>query len=319
MRFTGNIDESTDNLQYIDDKKDPIWVEKTIFLKQLVEGNRNLFVYNDPKVRKFFFSDRNTPITQFIYKRYLPNEDQMEVYTNNEFRMQIAKSFSIPSTDKKLQNLPYKESSLIAIFKKHNAMDDSGLKSDNAKSSLNLFVKPGISFSSAKLKVDDGSASNVNFANKAGFRFGIELEYVLPSRKNKWALFVEPIYQNYKQTGENFYNNPAEINYNAIVLSLGFRHYFFVDTDSRIFLEGLTNIVELRMGDNFIHYGIPGTFAEHILETKSGITFGGGIGFSYKNKYLISAQYVAKNLGSNYNFLNIPYNQLSVIAAYNIF
>ena len=319
IRYKGLIDQSTDNLQILSLKKEPEWEEKTVFLKELATGKRNLYVYNDRLVRRFFFSDEDTEITQLIYKRYFVDEFRIGYLSNNEYQSQLAKSFAGENLDKKINSLPYKADSLTKFFKKSNAADSSSTLYDDPNSSVNLYVKPGISFSTANLKIEDGSPLNVDFGSKVSPRFGVELEYVFPFNKNKWSIFIEPNYQSYKQTALSATNNPAEIEYNSVQLPIGIKHYLFLTKDSKLFLEIFGTIADAKIGNNYIKYGIPGTTAEKEFELKADLSFGGGIGYSYKNKYLLSMKYSSKDLSKGYNFFNVPLNTFSLSAGYNIF
>ena len=321
VKYTGLIDTSTDNLQHLTDTKEPILVEQTVFLKQLVSGKRNLFVYNDSKVRKYFFSDENTPPTELMYKRYYSEGVTYNVYTNTEYQSQLKTLFYGENADKAIDKIQYKEQSLIKLFEQYNGgAGNTALKSDANKSKVNLYIKPGIALSSASINFSEFSDANVKFENKISPRISVELEYVLPFNKNKLAVFIEPTYQSYKQTGYNFTDNKAEINYSAIELPIGIRYYMFINNDSKIFLEGVANIAELKTGDNTIRYAIPGTSSENIVDLKAKINFGVGIGYNFKNKYSITVrQYAAKNLSENFQYLNLKYNNFSIMAAYNIF
>lgn len=316
VRYTGLIDQSSDNVQIIDNDKNLKLVEKTVFLKQLVEGKRNLYSYNDDKIKKFFYSDASTPITELIYKRYYADEYRSSLATNNEFRNQLAKSFSGEETGQKLKTITYKTQDLTKFFKKYNDADsDTAVQPMESKSQLNFHVKPGIGFTSVKLEFPELPAANVNFATKISPRFGLELEYILPFIRNKWALFTEPTYINYKQKGENTLGNPAEISYNSVDLPFGVRHYMFLNKTSRIFIEGSLNLADLSVGDNYVRYFIPGTTVERQFGFRSSVNLGGGIGYSYNNKIQISARYNSKNMGQ---YFDIKYSSFSLMASYNI-
>ena len=317
VRFTGPIDQSRDDLQDLGSEKNPKWLEQTVFLQQLAEGKRSLYSYNNSKILRFFYEDGDTKITQLIYKRYL-GENSSNIYINNEFRSQLANSFAGDVDGDKFDNLPYKAQSLTNLFKKYN-LSDSVLKSDSEKSSFNLYLKPGISFNSAKFQISGGSNLDTNFESKLSPRFGLQLEFILPTRRNKWSVFVEPTYQTYKQESKNAGLSPAMIEYSSIELPIGVRYYMFLNKDAKLFLEGFVNVADFQIGENYITYQIPGTSAEKTYELQSQVTIGGGIGFSYKNKYSVSARYSAKDLGRKYVFFKIPYNSFSISAAYNIF
>lgn len=317
VRFTGLIDQSSDNLQIIDNDRNLKLVEKTVFLKHLVEGERNLYSYNDDKIRKFFFSDSSTPITELIYKRYFADEYRSNLATNNEFRNQLAKSFEDVETGQKLKTISYKTQDLKKFFKQYNGPDpDKGLETKTEAAKVNLHVKPGISFTSVDLEFSELPATNVNFTSKVSPRFGLELEYVLPIIRNKWSFFFEPTYISYKQQGQNTKGDPAEIAYNVIDLPLGVRHYMFLNKTSRIFIEGFLNLTELKIGDNYVRYVIPGTTVVREFGFDSRINVGAGAGYSYKNKIQVSARYNFKNMGQAFD---INYSSFSIIASYNIF
>ena len=317
VRFTGPIDQSRDDLQDLGSEKNPKWLEQTVFLQQLAEGKRSLYSYNNSKILRFFYEDGDTKITQLIYKRYL-GENSSNIYINNEFRSQLANSFAGDVDGDKFDNLPYKAQSLTNLFKKYN-LSDSVLKSDSEKSSFNLYIKPGISFNSAKFQISGGSDLDTDFESKLSPRVGVQLEFILPTRRNKWSVFVEPTYQTYKQESKNVGLSPAMIEYSSIELPIGVRYYMFLNKDAKLFLEGFVNVADFQIGENYITYQIPGTSAEKTYELQSQVTVGGGIGFSYKNKYSVSARYSAKDLGRKYVFFKIPYNSFSISAAYNIF
>ena len=317
VRFTGPIDQSRDDLQDLGSEKNPKWLEQTVFLQQLAEGKRSLYSYNNSKILRFFYEDGDTKITQLIYKRYL-GENSSNIYINNEFRSQLANSFAGDVDGDKFDNLPYKAQSLTNLFKKYN-LSDSVLKSDSEKSSFNLYIKPGISFNSAKFQISGGSDLDTDFESKLSPRVGVQLEFILPTRRNKWSVFVEPTYQTYKQESKNVGLSPAMIEYSSIELPIGVRYYMFLNKDAKLFLEGFVNVADFQIGENYITYQIPGTSAEKTYELQSQVTVGGGIGFSYKNKYSVSARYSAKDLVIKYVFFKIPYNIFSISSLYNIF
>ena len=310
VRFTGPIDQSRDDLQDLGSEKNPKWLEQTVFLQQLAEGKRSLYSYNNSKILRFFYEDGDTKITQLIYKRYL-GENSSNIYINNEFRSQLANSFAGDVDGDKFDNLPYKAQSLTNLFKKYN-LSDSVLKSDSEKSSFNLYIKPGISFNSAKFQISGGSDLDTDFESKLSPRVGVQLEFILPTRRNKWSVFVEPTYQTYKQESKNVGLSPAMIEYSSIELPIGVRYYMFLNKDAKLFLEGFVNVADFQIGENYITYQIPGTSAEKTYELQSQVTVGGGIGFSYKNKYSVSARYSAKDLVIKYVFFKIPYNIFSI-------
>lgn len=321
VRFTGQIDESTDNLQYLTDKSAPIWIDKTVFLKQIFVGDKNLYIYNDEQLLKFFYSDVNTPITQLIYKRYFPANDNGSYATNDEYKNQLKKYFTSNDASKKIDKLSYKEQILTTFFEDYNPLQTatSEQRSLGAKSIFNLYLRPGISFSNVDYEVPANPGISLAFDNKISPRFGVELEYVLPFRKNKFALFVEPTFTTYKQTGRNSVISNSEVQFSAIEIPVGARYYMFINKDSKIFIDGLFNLTTIKVGDNFLEYELVGLTVKKEFNVNARPNAGFGLGFNYKDKWVFQARsYLKKYILNDYLFINGYYNNFSLIVGYNI-
>src|SRR5690606_37119324 len=163
VRFTGNIDSSTDDLQQLTYDAAPKWTQKTVFLKVLSGGTKNLYMYNSKDMQRFFYSDENTPITQLIYKRYFPDGDQKGFATNNQYKNQLRSYF--PGTTAKTDYLEYKQQSLTRFFENQNGAK-SDIPSAAKKSKVNLYIRPGIAISTADLSFGENAGPNTDFDSK---------------------------------------------------------------------------------------------------------------------------------------------------------
>src|SRR5690606_726233 len=69
-RFTVEIDRSSKNVNALSTKKQPEFNTETLFLRQLIQGNANLYVYEDGNLKRYFFSVNDASVNQLIYKTY---------------------------------------------------------------------------------------------------------------------------------------------------------------------------------------------------------------------------------------------------------
>src|SRR5690606_4747736 len=107
IRATVNIDQSSDALANLTYDRNPVFIEKTIFLQVLVEGKASLFFSSQETRNKFYFSFNNGEIEQLIYKRYLISPSK--IGKNERYKQQLATTFKCEILSvKDFENLQYK-------------------------------------------------------------------------------------------------------------------------------------------------------------------------------------------------------------------
>lgn len=317
VRFTGKIDVSTDNLQRLTHTSEPVWETQTVWLKVLSSGKRNLYSYRDKENDRFFYSDESTPIEQLVYKRYYPGGNTSNAVSNNYYRQQLQTYFAGEEVGNKLRLIPYKEGSLTQFFHAYNELPKQTV-STAEKSKFNLYARPGISIGSADLLFEEGSTANATFESNIGPRFGIELEYVLPFNRNKWSVITEPTFISYKQTGKNSGNTDVSVKFAAIEIPMGFRHYMYLNSSSKLFVDAVFNVANFQVGEGNLQYIVAGTTYQKYFDLSLGLNMGFGLGYNFKDKFMIQArQYTRKELTTNYVFETGYYN-FSLIFGYNI-
>lgn len=317
VRANVAIDRSSNSLNKMSYKKEPVFKDELLFLKVLVEGESNLYEYVDRNLYRYFIKTEEIDLEQLIYKEYLTG--QSKILKNLGYKSQLWKylkcsTFSIKTVEK----INYKRRDLVSFFIAYNTCNDHTYETYSKKQKrdfFNLSIRPGINSSS--LSIDNFTTSNpivtADFDTETSYRFGIEAEFILPFNKNKWAFIIEPTYQSYASTFD-FENDGITVDYASIELPVGVRHYFFLNKNSKIFVNGAA-IVDLVIGDSALTYN-----SGRVLEIKPIANFGYGIGFKYKNKYSIEVRnQTNKNLLRSFRFWNSQYRTLSLIVGYSFF
>lgn len=294
IKFVRNyvkIDVSSPDLGQIKDIREPEWVEKTLFLKVLIEGKASLYEFKDKALKRFFYKTDNIPITQLIFKKYyIPNTNYMSLGVNNDFQKQIWEEMNCENqTLDKVLKLQYERKDLVDYFIKYNNCKNIGYKDYNkniSKSSFNIKIKGG--FNVSPYKDYDNADEKVDFSgNKLFLKYGGEFEYITPFNRNKWAIFMELTYQTYKFSaitadystfGEAF-DRTSESSYfeKGFFTFAGVRYYMYFKDNSRI----------------FINAGLFRTF---------------GLGYSYNDKFNLETRYA-----------NTGLSRYSVIFGYTLF
>lgn len=321
---TVNIDKSSNMLGYLSNTKEPVFIQEKLFLKVLVEGKANLFQYSDANITRFFYRTADGPLTQLIYKRYLTTDGQ--IATNNAFRQQLftdlkCNAFKIS----KFETIEYQRRDLIRIFSQYSNCSNVEVVdfTPSIKRDLfNLTFRPRINYSNFEMNGSSTSIYNVDFESEIGFGFGIEAEYILPFNKNKWSIAIEPTYQNYKsqkrftKIGFNAGSYEASIDYTSIDVPLTLRHYFFLNDNSKLFLN-VSYVLDLSSKSN-VEFRQSDLLTESLkIEANKNYAF--GLGYKLYDKFSVEFRYQTRDALGEYLFVGSSYSTTSMIIGYSIF
>ncbi len=327
IRVTIDIDRSSKDLKKLSDNKNPEFKEETLFLKHLVKGEANLYLYEDGNLRRYFYNVGDDNIQQLIYKVYRVSSIQID--KNNRYKQQLWTDVRCDNIEEsEAVKTEYKRKSLIKYFTKYNTCIDPSfvnIQKREDRDLFNLSIKPGIGF--ASLPYRNRTSSNVgDFENKTTFKLGVEAEFVLPFNKGKWAIFIEPTYQSYDsnietETNPSFTGTPTirnyKVEYKSIELPIGARHYFFLNDKSKLFVN-VAYVLDFEFDSTYsiqINAADPTSFD---LESRTNVI--GGVGFKYNNKYSIETRFATgREIYGRFNAQSYNYKSFSVILGYTLF
>ena len=326
IRRTVKIDKSGNNINNFSDDKNPIFIEEQLFLKALIEGKSNLYQYENKNLRRFFYNKDNGFIEQLVFKNFKNYENKTG--ENNQFRQQLWNDLKCPSfTLNKMTNLKYQKNSLIAFFTEYNKCNNSefiNYENKVKKDLFNLSIRPRLNNSSFFVEDLVSNSPNIDFGNKLGFGLGIEAEFILPFNRNKWAITIEPTYQNFKSEKEvngSFFSSGEQIvtaNYNYIEIPISVRHYFFINKDSKVFINA-SYIIAISSNSSLEFTSPPYIFSKSV-ELITRRNFGLGVGYKFKNKYSLEMRLqTSKNIMANYSYWDSNYKTSSLIFGYTLF
>lgn len=321
-----NIDISSNALESLSSDKNPVWEEQIIFLKILVKGDASLYYYASDGIARFFYETQEKPLEQLVHKEYISQLDNSRnTSENNYFRQQLFNNVKTESTtENDVKNLLYKKEALIKYFLKYNNVSSDEIEKTITSANKSLYflkITPGIGFSSISID-GSGGYNDVNYDKKTNFKIGIEGEFILPFNKNQWSLFVNPTYQQYESKKESGVtsgiNNgekieyPSEIKYTAIEVPFGVRYYFFLNNNSKIFINA---------GYAFdINGKFKLTSKPTNIDSNTSGNFLTGLGYNFKNK--LSAEIrinTGKNIINGWNSFSGNYKSLDFILGYTLF
>lgn len=320
-----NVDQSSHITKNLSTIRDPEFKEETHFLRYLVNGPANLYILDGNNI-KYFYNLEEGPIEPLISKRYNVNG---KILYNNQFRQQLFSNVQCGSKDLiNVQNLDYIKDSLISYFVDYNTCIDENYVFESPKriGDFNLSIKAGVGL--ANLMVERGlNAKGVKMSDLE-YRASVELEYVFPFNRNKWATYFEPAYRTF--TGEEKlteeFNADLTAQYTSVELGLGARHYLFLNEDSKLFLS-LGYVYDIPVGSEVLFANTNRNIDPVVSDFNASSSINLGFGLNFKNKYLIEAKYVInrsfdgfKEVPENYYLdWRSKYSALTILVGYRLF
>lgn len=304
-RFLVDLDRSSNQINSLSQIRKPIFNKETLFLKSLIEGNANLYLYTDGNLIRFFYNVSNKEVTPLIFKEYKIESNIIK--ENNHFKHQLLTDLKCSSISiKVIENIKYKKNDLIDFFIRYNKCINSDFTEYDIKNEDDLFnlnVRLGVNSSSLSISNDYHNVVSMDYDNKLNFRFGIETEFILPFNKNKWAVLIEPTFQYYKIKKET-----DVVDYKSIELPVGLRYYFFLNETNKLFVNSLI-IYDLPLKSTIRHLDIGAIFNLAL-----------GVGYNYKGKYSLELRYLTnRHVLNEHMSWHSKYKTLSFIFGYNIF
>jgi hypothetical protein len=333
VRKEAEIDRSSSELKNMSTSRLPDFKLESILLKVLIDGEATLYAYTDANLRRYFFKKNNQDIKQLVYKKY--NAFDRGLSENNQFKQQLLNELPFSgSTVGVITNIEYNQSDLVSYFIDFNNSLDKDIinyTENETKGDFNLSIKAGLRTSN--FSVEDqrqGQGQVSQFDSATGFSLGLEMEYVFKFNGGKWSVFFEPRYQSVSLEGERIIFAGTSIestenfmtDYSSIELNFGFRHYFFLNENSKLYVNGAfvfdsvssDNVVKYEPGDSF-QMGSGDTF-----QMDSSVNFALGFGYKFDNKY--SAEFLFqtnRNPLEKITAVESKTGSLSLIFGYTIF
>ncbi|WP_350284959.1 outer membrane beta-barrel protein [uncultured Croceitalea sp.] len=239
-----NIDRSSNILRLMSFKREPDNKKEYLFLRRLVDGEVDLYNFEAGNLVRFFYSTGESKIQQLVYKNYINQRNQ--VAENNQYKQQLYNDFG--ANNGSLEELAYKKADMIkyfiAINEERGITLGKNIAQRNRKGVFHFSLMGGFTSRNLSFERRNTTFTPVDFGTNLNVTFGAELEFVFPFNKNKWAVVLEPSFNNYKaettiRSDGTFDDGNAD--FNSLEVVFGVRHYMFLNDSFRLFVNGFGN------------------------------------------------------------------------------
>jgi hypothetical protein len=230
IRKTIMIDKSMNDSIRITTEKNPIWINSTLFVQVLIEGEANLYSISNKDEEYFYYSFNNDSIHPLICKKYYTNQEKNVIATNNLFRSQLWNNIKYDGLEiKTLQAIDYNKESLIKYFKKYNESKGKKYKiyfKSREKPIISVRILGGnYNTHSTISSILIWPYKEEKFSSNNGFHFGVEFETIFPINRRRFAFVFQPIYEHFYVNYSNKNNIKYIISYNCLNFPIGARYY----------------------------------------------------------------------------------------------
>jgi hypothetical protein len=228
---TVKVEQSPRKTQELNFNADLIFKTKTVFLLNLADGVKQLFVYNDSLGKEHFYIPTDSGMTLLIYKTYLHTYDNSEMHSqtlgstnvrkeNKTYSGQLAKYLEdCSSIFPKLSAVQYNQNDLIGFFNLYKKSCHPEIVTRKAKKvTVKFGLVAGLSLNSIKFsKSDVYEYWKTSYAYKTNFVAGVNLNVILRGHGEKWSLYNELLFAPYHIEGEyiSFINSDRYTSHNT--------------------------------------------------------------------------------------------------------
>lgn len=310
-----DIDRSPAEIDKLSRSRNPEFSRERLLLRVLVEGTASLYSYSENNLQRFFFSTPQQPVSQLIWKEYL-NKDG-SVATNQTFRQQLMAGMNCGKTGpSSVKNLVYLQSDLRKYFTEYNrciGLPENGsqtaVQNKTAREAFNFRIKSGINYSSLSILSNITNHWNSTYPDKAAPALALDIEGILPFHRNKWALTLEPTWFRFRGATD-ISGGSAAVDYSAVELPIGIRHYFHLDENNKLFMTyHIIPGMRIDFGSTIRVYS-----TDYDVNPEFSMSFGGG--YSYKRLSAEIRYYTNNDLLGDYIEWSTDYGRISLLIGY---
>ena len=311
VRYDVEIDRSGNDMNNINEIRDPQFTKEQLFLKVLLEGPASLYAYSEGTLTRYFFSTAGTATKQLVYKKYLAA--QGGIAENNLYREQLWQQLRCDKlTMQDMENLVYDSRNLLKVFTTYNECQGGAVvnyEQHAGKTKIRLGITAGANIAGLTYYNSNRNPDITEYDTKAVLRIGAEAEFLIPFNRYKWSLFVEPNYHAYKATSPT--NDTVSVSYKVIQLPVGIRHYMTLSPALKLFINGTANF-NFNAGSEF-------NDIYNDLNITSTFNFGLGAGLSFNDRLHLEYRFNTEtDILDPYTSIKTEYNCSGIFLRYTL-
>jgi len=294
------LDESPYRTENLKEEVKFNYVTDTVFLLNLINGEKKLYSFMDINGKAHFFITNNSALELLFSKRYLKKDDEghLTVAQNKKYVGQLNIYLQKCSTIQgQLKELKYERNDLVKLFQYYYECTNTKMVSENKATSKNEYgVLAGVSFT--RLKYFNGKEeyfSQADYPVSTNFSGGVFYNIVFPRNFGRLSVCNQLLYYSYKT--ESIYDDAVttRIGLNYIMMNNLVRYKFpikkvdfFLETGTTVGF-GFNETNYQKFAETFEYRVSEGKAFRELSKLYLGVNL--GLGFQFK-KYTIESRFM---------------------------
>lgn len=308
-KFLVDIEVLSPRIEDYGYKQNPEYSPKVVLLRQLIEGEKELYTYCESNFQCFFAGNKGDIPHQLVHKHYKAESNL--IAENNQYKNQLYVLLNCPCVKQEdFEKLSYYKSDIANLFEKYYACSGMAIIRNEVvtyekRKKVELSVSAGVEYCNMEIS----GVPNSFFPPGISPLLGLDFESFMPFYRNKISVICQPVFDYYSATG-TFAKREKVVDIFFFTLPFGIRYSSYLKPETRIFTEAKYSLV-------FPVHGTLGYYS-YELKPENHSAFDLGVGIM-KGRISIKLNHrFNHDLFTNYNF-GLWMNNTSVNFSYVLF
>ncbi len=317
------VDITPEDVREVGNSLDAKIVRRNVFLKVLVEGEATLYLYDDNRRRKFYYSVGEGEVTPLVYRRLAYSGET--VRENNSYQTQLNHVVNCNKTQKEVENVDYNLNSLVRYFQEYNECKGTAQMSylrNNRFKQFHVYLKGAVGMMSADLLILSRRSNSfeTEISGEPLYSFGLESEYSWSSKKKRFSVILSAGYQQF--TFEDLRaTDSLSMEGKFIQIGVGTRYSIHFNESARWFASaGYAHYLSAGAGYTYRDDEFLRNPSDVEFDLNSGPGYFLGTGVELRNRFLVQVRYDARIEKENdYVLRNPTFSTFSIDLGYRLF
>ena len=320
-RFTVRIDASKQKLSELTTSPTPQYEERTVFLRQLAEGEADLYFWSSGTYEGYFLRTGADTPQLLISRRY--RGQGRKVHEDRSYLAQLVSQLqcdrSRPGT-LGIHEADYTEKDLLRVVGNYNTCVGTPTEAYvQSPQRVRFWLRAGVERSEVAYYLLLPRRQEMHMGAAVAPRFGLESEYALPFTRWRYSMYLGAEYRvgtTFSGTWQYKYSADREVrlDYESISLPIGVRRYLTLGKTSQLILTA-GGLLDIPIGEGLNYADGNGRQIE--TGPSFGLQLGGG--FQLFERLRVEGRYQHnRNISPGYTASFVPFRAVSAAVSYRL-
>lgn len=229
------MDVTRQDIQGLTAPVERVFQDTLVFIRVLVTGTYNLYVYTDKNARTHYIYEASgkpesaTDLEHVV--AFVSNSSTGGIYEGKTYQQQLSTLFAdFPSVAKRASHVAYRENNLVNLFEEYNHSKVGNAKEPfvkkKEKAGVLFGVMAGASFNSYKFSGPSNIFDGSSYNSSTSPIIGVFLDVPFGRNRGQFVLHNELFYKEVKADGTARDKSPVNLDFSYLQISTMFRYVY---------------------------------------------------------------------------------------------